>query len=187
MTNQNIPLDEKPINTLASMFSMHADLLKGLLETGEVTPEIESMLAHLEIALPEKVDGYHHILSRLEAEMEYFKAKADELYAASKVISNARDRIKEHIKFKMQEQGLSSLEGLDFKFTLSKSKPKVVVQEELIPKEYTREVTEIKIDKDRISEDLKLGIPVPGAHLEDVFALKTSVNKATTRRVKAGA
>jgi hypothetical protein len=155
-----------------------------LAETGgELTPELESEIAHVDLALPQKVDGYVVTLDRMMAEAEYFKLKAEEFLAVSKGIVNARELLMGHLKACMEMMQVSEIQGNDWRFKIQSAAPAVKISnEDLIPKEYTREVVEIKIDKKRIAEDLKLSVPVPGAHLETTTYVRSYVNKASDRK-----
>jgi len=164
--------------TLNSLMAAQHELLEALVASdGELSAEMESKLAQLEVSVPAKLDSYYLIMERLDSEAAYFKSRAEEFAMAAKQMGSAKERLKDNLKFHMQSNALKELVGVDYKFTLSNSKPKVIINESLVPKEYTREVVEIKIDKDRIAEDLKIGVPIPGCHLEDVFAFRSSVNK----------
>jgi len=155
-------------------------LVQALLETGgELTPEIEAALAHIDTKLPEKVDSYQSIMDRLEIESEYWALKADQFKKMATACKNARERLKDNIKYAMNELGQTELVGNDFKFKLSNSKPKLVVDDVSLDRAYFMQVTETVVDKKRIEEDLRLGIPVKGAKLEEVKSLRSSLNKGS--------
>lgn len=143
---------------------------------GEITPEIESLLAVKEITLPEKVEGYAAVIERLKLVTEYYENKA-ELYAKiSKATKLAGDRCKDNLKNAMDILGVKELKGVETKFKLSPSNPSVVISDEsLIEGPYLITETVTKVDKRKIAEDLKLGVPVKGATLKENFSLRSSI------------
>lgn len=150
---------------------------------GEITEEIQKIMGYAELEIPEKIDGYHYVMTRLESDVEYYNKRAQEFAVTAKVLDNARDRLKDHVKYVMGEKQITELNGIDFKFILSKSNPSVVISnEELVPQEYKKEITEVKIEKKRIAEDLKMGVPVAGCHLQESMTLKASINKTSQKK-----
>lgn len=164
--------------SLVSIVRDVATLETMLIEAGgEMTPEIEAMLTVKEVNLPEKIDNYEAMLDRLEAIEALYKERAKMFSAAAKSLANAQDTLKERLKIAMKELGVTELLGHDIRFKLSVSKPKLVIlDEKLIPKEYKIQVITDEVQKDRLSEDLKIG-SVPGAILEETYSLRKYVNK----------
>lgn len=153
-------------------------LFQALAESGgELTPEMESALSNIEVNLPAKIDGYKVMIDRAELEEAYWKKKADEFYAVATGMKNVQARLKESLKFAAIQLNQTELVGNDVKFKLSNSKPKLIIDSDKIDKAYTMQVTTTEIDKKRIEEDLKLGVPVTGAHLEETKSIRAYVNK----------
>ncbi len=164
--------------TLRTLVQQSNDLMSQLAEAGgELTPELESQLAHVELSLPEKIDSYSHLMDKLDLEIEMWKQKADFYYSIAKSCKNVKERLKENIKFAMQEMTVSEIKGNDVRFKLSNSKPTLLIDEELIDPLYTSQVTTTVIDKKRIEEDLKNGVPVAGARLVENVSLRTYANR----------
>ena len=174
------------MSSLAVLFNEQNELIEKLLSCdGELSAEMELKLSELDLSIPSKVDSYRYIMDRLEAEEEYFSAKANEYHAATKVLANARLRIKDQLKHQMQEQGLEVLCGNDYQFKLSKTKGSVLVNnEDLIPKEYIKEVLTRTVDKVSLAQDLKEGMVIPGVSLSESVSLRSSVMKNTKSPVK---
>lgn len=143
---------------------------------GEITEEIEQLLAIKDVQLPQKVDSYSLITDRFEKIEEYYKIKAAEFMAISKAASKVQDRLKEGLKLAMKDMGITELNGIDYRFKLSASNPKVVIDDESqIEDAYCAFVK--KPESKRIAEDLKLGLPVKGAHLEPSYSLRKYLNR----------
>lgn len=172
---------------LAMLFAEQNKIIEKLIEgDGEISSELEIEMKDLAAITEAKTDGYYLILERLESESLFFKTRADEFTTASKTLSNAHFRIKARLKDLMQQNDFQELIGHDYKFKLSASKPSVIINnEDLIPSEYKTEVTTIQIDKNKISEDLRIGVPVSGASLQESFALRSSVIKSLKGKTNA--
>lgn len=143
---------------------------------GEITPEIENALVVKDQLLPEKIDNYSLIMERFEHLSEHYKSRAEMFIQIAKQCQNVQERLKENIKQAMLTLEVEEVQGFDIRFKLSKSKPKVVIfAEEVIPTEYKKEVTTIVVDKDKLREDLSIGL-VSGAKLEQSYSLRTYAN-----------
>lgn len=140
---------------------------------GELTPEIEQMLAVNETELAQKVDGYAAIMERLDSESDYWKAKAKEYTAIARSCDNARDSLKTRIKEAMNNLGVTELDGDDVRFKLTRVQEKLVIDDpKVIPAQFKMTVTEVVIDNARLREALTALEAVPGAHLEASSALR---------------
>lgn len=153
-----------------------------LLETGgELTPEIEQMLVVKEIQLPQKVDAYGYRIQMLESKAEWLKEKVSEVEKVISSYETAIAKTKEGMKIAMKELGVEEIEGNEIRFKTSSTAGKLVIEnEELIPKDYKKEVVKIEIDKDRLKEDLKIG-KVEGCKLEIGTSLRMSKAKGGKR------
>lgn len=165
--------------SLSLIVSEVAQLEAMLIESdGEITPEIESMLAVREIQLPEKVDRYASVIERFDLIEEFYKEKADQIYKLAKAAGTVSIRCKENLKASMMDLNVSELTGNEIKFKLSPSNPSVeIVDQSKLNGSYLITETITKVDKKRIGEDLKLGVPVDGAELRQTFSLRKSLNR----------
>lgn len=165
-------------STLPALVSQANSLAEALLESGgELTPEIESALTINEKELGLKVDSYAIFVDRLEYEAGYFKAKAKELQAAAKVLENAQERLKENLKNAMRALKQDEIKGQDYKFKLSRSRPKLILDEKVLPGDFKTQVVSYEPDKDKIQDAINAGLEVPGAKIEETFSLRKYINK----------
>lgn len=158
----------------------HADRLEQLLieSGGEITPEIEQEMALNPQTIADLVDVKFVSIERLEKAQEFFKAKADAFAKIASSLGSAQDFINSSIKQYMIENDKKVLAGGDYQFKLANSAPKVkIVSEDTIDPVYKKEKVEFVIDKKKIGDDLKAGIPVEGCVLEEVYSLRKSINK----------
>jgi len=168
--------------SLRELVSFAAELMNELVESGGVlTPELEAKLNVIELSLPEKVDAYAFVMQKLEFEAEYWKKQAETYNKIKTACQNARDRIKDNLKLAMKENGINELKGIDHKFKLTNGTFSLVIDESEIDDIYKKRVEEIVVDKKRIEEDLKAGVPVKGARLDPVYTLRPYVNKAVIK------
>lgn len=169
--------------TLASLVEHSSQLFSKIIASeGELSPELEAELQSvLSTDLPAKVDACQYFLSRLESEIEYFSAQAKQLQDATRSLKNAESRFKDYIKQVMLQNGLTDIEGNTYRFKLSNSKPSLVVNQELVEPAYKVQIVETVVDKKKIEDDLKLGVPVIGAELVPSYSLRSYANKKVDR------
>lgn len=178
MSAEKVPTEK----SLVGIVQEYNGLIGLIMEAnGELTPELESALAINQEQLATKADGYDFIISKLETEEEYWKARADQYLRVAKVCANARQRMRDAIKGAMQVMGTTEVVGENATFKLVKSAPKLVLNEREVPKEYFVETVVRELNKPKVKGALQDGIEVPGAKLEPVVALRIGV----TRQVKS--
>jgi hypothetical protein len=139
-----------------------------LLENGgELTPEIEAMIATSDINLPSKIDSYAWLLDRMSLIGEYYKEQADKYAKFAKAARQVELRCKDNLHFAMAALNVDEVKGYENKFKIVNNPPSVVIEDEkLIDEKYKSTEIIVKVDKKSISSDLKDGLKVDGAHLE---------------------
>lgn len=124
----------------------------------------------------QSVDDVFVTIKDLEKYHTNLKKEEAELVQKRKAVEDSIDKAKEFVKKYMIENGLAELEGTYVKYFLSKSNPKLVIEDEkLIPKDYLVDTITTTIRKDAIKDELKIGAEIPGCRLDESFALKVSV------------
>lgn len=151
---------------------------------GELTPELEEALTETSTSLIVKTDGYGALIRKFDSAAASIDAEIKRLQALKKTASNATERLKDRLKYSMQTNGLSKLEGSLTKISLRRSE-RVVVDEEsiLAPYYFTIDVIretlpsyvklgDLKIDKTVIKDMIKKdGIIMPDAHMEENWSV----------------
>lgn len=165
--------------SLRTLVQLSAQIEESLiLSSGEITPEIETALAVKDIQLPEKIDNYSLVMDRMKSLSEFYSQKADVFLRLSKAANGIVDRCKDNLKFAMIEMNTNELLGNDYRFKLQNAQPSTVIEDEnKIPDSYKIIETITKIDKKRVAEDLKIGVPVEGARLEQSQFIRTYATK----------
>jgi len=162
--------------SLYSLVQQANALSQALAESGgELTPELEALVAHLDISIPAKIDGYQVVLDRLDLESAYYKAKADYYAKIARGHGALKDRLKDAIKQSLCALGATEIRGVDSRFVLSTSTPALVIDESRLDKEYM--LVTYSPDRERIKKDLKSGKKIAGAELRPSQALRSFANK----------
>lgn len=164
-------------NSLPVIVAEMSGILSQIVEAGgELTPELEAAFDNVGSQIKVKADSYAFLIDKLEAESDFWKAKAESFSKVAKSCKSLRDRLSDSIKTAMVELDMPEVEGEDFRFKLSRTAPRLVLNEEALPKEYLMQVTTYTPDKDRIKAALTDGAKIPGAALEGGFSVRKYVN-----------
>lgn len=162
------------MSTLFEIVAQANAIERQILEAnGELSPELESALANVDLAVTEKVDSYSVVISRLDTASDYWKAKAAEYTKLAKSTANASDRIRAAIKEAMQSMGKDEVCGEDVRFKLSKSKASLVIDDMMLDPAYKMVITTHLSDKEKIRSALDAGFEVRGARLEPGTSLRS--------------
>ena len=146
--------------------------------SGVLTPELEQRLALNEQLLPQKIDAYHYIITKLSADAEYLEEEAKKLMSAAKSMEFMQNLLKERIKSAIELSGESYIKGDRWEFKLSHRAPKLELSDlSKIPKEYFYLETTEKLDKEKLKDALLANKEVPGASFVPVKALTVKVVK----------
>lgn len=172
------------MSTLHELVSQAQSIESKILQAGgELTPEIETEMKSVDLAMADKVEGYALVMARLEREAGYWEERAVAYSKIAKAIHQAIDFRKSAIKSAMTQLGLTEVTGIDHRFTLTDSgNPKLVIEDEAkLPTEFKLIVQTTEIEKDKIKTALKAGQPVEGARLEYGKQLRTYMNKGVRK------
>lgn len=164
-------------DSLRAIVVQTKDIVSLLVENGgEMNEQIEAALISLEDRTPAKIDAYAVVMERMQMESEYWKSKADYYAKVGKACANVREKLRENLKYAMEQLGTREIAGRDVRFRLSPTTPKLVIAESLLDSEYFKTETIRTPDKDRIKEDLKAGKQIDGATLMESFAVRQYAN-----------
>lgn len=145
---------------------------------GELTEEIESLLAINAQDLSQKVDNYAMLLQRIEIAEDYYKKCADRYRDAASKMGKIHSKLSENVHHAMDVLKVKSLSGELNSFSIRLNPPSVVIDDETkIDRNYFKEVITYSIEKKRLKDDLKMGLQVSGAHMEQRSSLKIGVTK----------
>lgn len=133
-------------------------------EGQDITDTLESISGAIEV----KAEGITHIIKRLDADNEAVIKEIARLQDIKKRNDTAIENIKNYLFYNMQAIGMTEIKTPLFTAKIQKNPPSVVITDE--SKVDARYLTIIpqtfKVDKNRLKEDLKNGIELPYARLE---------------------
>lgn len=172
--------EQKTLRELVSISGAIEDAL--ILSGGEITPELEQALAVKDMQLPEKVDGYSLVMDRMASVSEFYAEKAELFNRLSGAAKSVVSKCKDNLKFAMTEMSVTELVGNDYKFKLQNSPAAVeMLDETKIPDSYKIVKTVTSVDKKKILEDLKIGVPVDGAELRQGTHVRSYANNKAAK------
>lgn len=140
-------------------------------ETGEINENTIARLQELGDSMETKCINITRIFKQIDAEREAIEKERKAMSAREKALKNQVDRLKDYLSFNMEKCAITKIECPQFIISLQKNPPSVeILDENKIPQSYNR-VT-ITHDLQKIKEDIKNGVDVPGARLVQKNSLR---------------
>ena len=152
--------------------TQEASQLASLLETEELTAELEAMLVINQQELTEKSINYAKVIKNLEADSDAIDNEIKRLKAMKESKDLVVSRMKEAVKNAMLVSGIDKIESSLFKLSLRRSEAIQIVNEEQLSPAYIREKIVKTPDKELIKSAIKAGKTVEGAVLSENFNLQ---------------
>ena len=142
--------------------------LEKLVEDGELTADqIKDTLESSELEFQSKSEGIANLIGSWSDDLSTLDVHIKRLQERKKSIKASQDRLKEYLRYNMVESGITKISCPLFSVTLRKGIKKVnILDVDLLPDEYVNAKVEIKADSRKILKDLKEGVDVTGAILE---------------------
>lgn len=149
-----------------SLFDIVAEsqkLMAQLFEAGgEITPEIEAALERVGTELITKVDNYVGFMDRLGHEVDFFKSRKAEMDKAKKSMENLQARLKQTVFDAMKTLKKDEVQGETYRLVIQNSANTYDINEGAVPAGYFIETVVKSLDKERLLEDVKMGLEVDG-------------------------
>jgi len=149
-----------------------AKMIASLLETEELTPQLEAMLVINQQELTQKSIDYVKVIRNKEADSNAIETEIKRLKAMKDANDRVIDRMKLAVKNSMMTSGIDKIESSLFKLSLRRSEAVEVVNIDQLPESLTVVKKTVSADKVKIKEQIKNGIPVEGAVLVENFNLQ---------------
>lgn len=146
--------------------------LASLLETEELTPELEQALVINQDQLQTKANNYAKVIVNIQSDADAIDAEIKRLKAMKESKERAITRLKEAVKNAMLVSNIEKIESPLFKLSIRKSEAVEVDMLEGLPSEFVNIKNVITPDKLAIKEAIKRGEFVLGARLVDNFNLQ---------------
>ena len=148
-----------------------AQMIASLLETEELTPELESMLIINQQELSDKSMNYAKVIRNKEADSDAIDNEIKRLKAMKESNDRVIDRMKDAVRNAMLASGIDKIESSLFKLSLRRSEAVEVVNIDQLPESLTVVKKMESADKVKIKEAIKNGILVEGAVIVENFNL----------------
>lgn len=162
-------------SSLYQLAQQYRELAERLADTQEdpqaVLDTLEGELWPIEV----KTRALSYVLANLNYLVEAGRDAERQVAALRKARERRIERLKDYLQTCMEVAGITKVECPEFQAAIRKNPPKVVIDDEaLVPHPYWRqpEPEPPVLDKERIKEDIKAGLDVPGAHLEQTTRLE---------------
>ena len=144
-------------------------MLWDLMDAGELDDDtLIDAMENTQEELNVKLENYCKFIKNLESDIDGLKAEEKRLAAKRKTMENTIERAKKAMQWAMNAAGEKKVKGSLFTISIQNNPEKVVLETEdvnLIPSHYVK-YKEPEIDKAKVKEDLKAGVELSFAHLE---------------------
>jgi hypothetical protein len=151
--------------------TQEAQYLAALLETEELTPELEAELLINQEQLQTKGINYAKVIANYQSEADQIDAEIKRL----KAMKESRDKkvtwLTESLKKAMLVSGIEKIESPLFKISLRRSEAVEVEIPEALPVDWQVKKVTITADKVAIKKAIKEGYSITGARLVENFNL----------------
>jgi hypothetical protein len=149
-----------------------AQYLAALLETEELTPELEAELIINQEQLQTKAINYAKVISNYQGESDAIDAEIKRL----KAMKESRDKkvtwLTDSLKKAMMVSGIEKIDSPLFKLSLRRSEAVEVEVPEALPVDWQVRKVMITADKVAIKKAIKEGYAITGARLVENFNLQ---------------
>ena len=149
-----------------------AQELASLLETDELTPELEEALLINQDQLQSKAGNYAKVITNIQSDSDAIDAEIKRLKAMKDTKDRAVNRLKEALREAMMVSGIDKIESPLFKLSLRRSEAVEVDVVEALPNDFVTRKVVVTADKVSIKEAIKRGENITGARIIENFNLQ---------------
>lgn len=146
--------------------------LASLLETEELTPELEQALVINQDQLQGKAVNYAKVIANIQSDSDAIDQEIKRLKAIKESKDRAVTRLREAVKEAMLVSGIDKIESPLFKLSLRRSEAIEVDVIDALPSEFVNIKNVVTADKIAIKEAIKRGEYITGARLVENFNLQ---------------
>lgn len=157
---------------LYDLTANYQQVLDMITESEEGHPGFADTLESIEDAIEDKLNATAIIIKTLDAQAKALKDEEDRMRKRRQALENNSKRLKAYAEDALRATGRDKVIGNTFTLALQKNPPSALIQDDkAIPAHYLIEQLPT-IDKKAILEDLKNGIFVEGAELQQKRSLR---------------
>jgi DNA repair exonuclease SbcCD ATPase subunit len=146
--------------------------LASLLETEELTPELEAALVINQEHLQTKVGNYAKVIANIQSDADAIETEIKRLKAMKDSKERAITRLKEAVREAMLVSNIDKIESPLFKLSLRRIESVEVDLVEALPSDFRNVKNVITADKVAIKEAIKRGENIIGARIVENFSLQ---------------
>ncbi len=159
---------------MANLYEITRDALElaSLLETEELTPELEQALVINQEQLQVKAGNYAKVIANIQSDADAIDNEIKRLKVMKESKERAIDRLKSAVKNAMLVSNIEKIESPLFKLSIRKSEAVEVDIVEALPGAFINVKNVVTADKVAIKEAIKRGEYVTGARLIENFNLQ---------------
>ena len=159
---------------MANLYEITREALElaSLLETEELTPELEAALVINQQELQIKAGNYAKVIANIQSDADAIDNEIKRLKAMKESKERAIDRLKSAVKNAMLVSNIEKIESPLFKLSIRKSEAVEVDIVEALPNAFQNVKNVVTADKVAIKEAIKRGENVTGARLIENFNLQ---------------
>lgn len=159
---------------MANLYEITRDALElaSLLETKELTPELEQALVINQEQLQAKAGNYAKVIANIQSDADAIDNEIKRLKAMKESKERAIDRLKSAVKNAMMVSNIEKIESPLFKLSIRKSEAVEVNIVEALPSAFINVKNVVTADKVAIKEAIKRGEHVTGAILIENYNLQ---------------
>jgi hypothetical protein len=143
-----------------------------LLETEELTPELEEMLVINQEQLQAKAGNYAKVIANIQSDADAIDQEIKRLKSMKDSKERAITRLKEALRQAMLVSAIDKIESPLFKLSLRRSEAVEVDVVEALPTDFVTVKTTKAADKVAIKEAIKRGENITGARIVENFSLQ---------------
>jgi hypothetical protein len=151
--------------------TQEAQYLAALLETEELTPELEAELLINQEQLQSKGINYAKVIANYQSESDAIDAEIKRLKAMKESRDKKVNWLTESLKKAMLVSGIEKIDSPLFKISLRRSEAVEVEIPEALPVDWQVKKVTITADKVAIKKAIKEGYAITGARLVENFNL----------------
>jgi hypothetical protein len=149
-----------------------AQELASLLETEELTPELEAALVINQDQLQAKAGNYAKVITNIQSDSDSIDAEIKRLKAMKETKDRSLNRLKDALREAMLVSGIDKIESSLFKLSLRRSESVEVDVVESLSSEFINIKNVVTADKVAIKEAIKRGENITGARIIENFNLQ---------------
>jgi hypothetical protein len=159
---------------MANLYEITREALElaSLLETEELTPELEAMLVINQEQLQAKAGNYAKVIANIQSDSDAIDQEIKRLKAMKESKDRAITRLKDALREAMLVSTIDKIESPLFKLSLRRSESVEVDIVEALPSQFVNIKNVVTADKVSIKEAIKSGENITGARLIENFNLQ---------------